>query len=76
MVQQKKCIHVHIHVRTLIFFVSSSSKFPMSKASAALTSPLGGMRGGSSCVCVCGCVCGEGGGGGGGGGGGRKMKGE
>ena len=32
--------------RTLIPFVSSSSKFPISKASAALTSPRGGMRGG------------------------------
>lgn len=31
---------------TLMPFVSSSSKEPMSKASAALTSPLGGIRGG------------------------------
>ena len=33
---------------TLIPFVSSESNEPMSKASAALTSPLGGMRGGVS----------------------------
>jgi len=31
---------------TLIPFVSSSSKFPISKASAALTSPRGGINGG------------------------------
>lgn len=31
---------------TLMYFVSSSSNEPMSKASAALTSPRGGMRGG------------------------------
>ena len=33
-------------IQTLIPFVSSSSKLPMSKASAALTSPRGGMSGG------------------------------
>ena len=34
------------NVLTLIPFTSSSSKEPMSKASAALTSPLGGIKGG------------------------------
>ncbi len=38
-----------LQVFTLIPLVSSSSKEPMSKASAALTSPLGGMRGGGYC---------------------------
>lgn len=41
-------IHACTRTRTFIFLVSSSSKLPMSKASAALTSPLGGMRGGSN----------------------------
>ena len=39
--QHKICLQ-----RTLIPFVSSSSNDPMSKASAALTSPLGGINGG------------------------------
>ena len=40
-------------VHTLMPLVSTSSKFPMSKVSAAFTSPLGGNKGGESCVCVC-----------------------
>lgn len=37
-------------VHTLIPFVSSSSKEPMSKASAAFTSPRGGISGGGYCA--------------------------
>lgn len=36
----------HLDVSTLMPLVSSSSKEPMSKASAAFTSPRGGIKGG------------------------------